>query len=163
MPDVVLRPTTIADLDFVLAAEAAPDNRRFVLQWSREQHVTAIGSPNIAHRILEDPLKRQAVGYVILLGLEEPHRSIEFRRLVVTEKGRGYGRAAVRAIKRFAFEEFGAHRLWLDVKEFNHRAKQLYASEGFTTEGLLRECYVGEGGFESVYVMSMLESEYRSI
>jgi diamine N-acetyltransferase len=159
--EVVLRPTTLTDLDFVLAAESAPDNCPFVLQWPREQHLAAINSPGVAHRILEDKVTGQAVGYFILMGLGEPHRSIEFRRLVVTQKGCGYGRAAVRAIKRLAFEELNAYRLWLDVKEFNARARQLYESEGFTTEGLLRECYLGAGGFESVFIMAILESEYR--
>jgi diamine N-acetyltransferase len=159
--DVILRSTTTSDLDFVLAAESDAENRAFVLTWTRDQHATAIGSPGFAHRIVADASSGQSVGYVILLGLDGLHRAIEFRRLVITAKGCGYGRAAVRAIKRLAFEELGAHRLWLDVKEFNQRARRLYESEGFVVEGLLRECYLGSGGFESVYVMSILESEYR--
>jgi len=91
-----------------------------------------------------------------------PHQSIEFRRLLIAAKAWGYGRAAIRAVKEFFFETCAAHRLWLDVKDFNDRAKRLNESEGFVTEGLLRECYLGEAGVESVYVMSVLESEYRS-
>jgi len=161
VPDVTLRPTTLADLDFVLAAESAPENRRFVLQWTREEHAAVIRGPECAHRSVEDSATGQAVGYAILLGLGSPHRAVEFRRLVITDKGRGYGRAAVRAVKRLAFEELGAHRLWLDVMEQNQRARRLYESEGFTAEGLLRECYLGQSGYESVYVMSVLESEHR--
>ena len=161
MQNVVLRPTTSADLEFVLAAESDEDNRRYILQWPRDQHITAISSPVSAHRIVEDKSSGEAVGYVIL-GLDRIHRSIEFRRVVITAKQRGYGRAAVRMVKKFAFEEQAAHRLWLDVKEFNQRARRLYESEGFTGEGMLRECLLGETGFESVYVMSILESEYRT-
>jgi RimJ/RimL family protein N-acetyltransferase/quercetin dioxygenase-like cupin family protein len=161
MPDVILRPTTMTDLDFVLAAESAPENRRFVRVWPREQHATAMSSPMYAHRIVADASSGKAVGYVILMGLGEPHHSIEFRRLVITDKGHGYGRAAVRAIKQLAFQELAAHRLWLDVKEFNHVARQLYQSEGFVTEGLLRDFFLGESGFESLYIMSILESEYE--
>jgi RimJ/RimL family protein N-acetyltransferase len=160
--NVKLRPTTVADLHFVLAAEADAGNRRFVLQWSREQHEAAVMSPTCAHHIVQDGRRGHKVGYAIILGLAGPHHSIEFRRLVITTKGLGYGRAAVRAIKQFAFETCAAHRLWLDVKDFNHRAKRLYESEGFVTEGFLRECYLGEEGFESVYVMSVLASEYRN-
>lgn len=161
MPEVVLRPTKSADLDFVLAAESAPENRPFILQWPREQHETAIASPTFAHLIVEDAQGGKPVGYAILMGLGGPHRSIELRRLVITAKGGGYGRAAVRAIKRLAFDGLAAHRLWLDVKEFNQRARQLYESEGFSAEGLLRECYLGESGFESVYIMAMLDAKYR--
>jgi diamine N-acetyltransferase len=163
MQHVALRPTTTADLDFVLAAEANPENRRFVLQWTREQHITAITSTAFAHHIIQDAATGRAVGYAILLGLDGPHRNIEFRRLVITEKGCGYGRGAVRAIKHLAFQRLGAHRLWLDVKDFNERARRLYESEGFTVEGLLRDCYFDESGFESVYIMSLLESEYQPV
>jgi hypothetical protein len=93
--NVLLRPTTTADLECVLAAESAEENRRFILQWPRDRHIAAISSPAFAHRIVEDASSGEAVGYVILLGLDGAHRSIGFRRLVVTAKGRGYGRAAV--------------------------------------------------------------------
>jgi diamine N-acetyltransferase len=160
--NVLLRPTTPADLGFVLEAESAAENRPFVLQWSREQHLAALSSPACAHRIVQDALSGEIVGYVILFGLDDTNRRIEFRRVVVTAKGRGYGRAAVNMVKKFAFEELAAHRLWLDVKEFNQRARRLYECEGFTREGMLRECIRGDSGWESAYVMSILESEYWS-
>jgi diamine N-acetyltransferase len=96
-----------------------------------------------------------------LADLQGEHRSIEFMRIVVTEKGQGYGRAAVRAIKRHAFETLSAHRLWLDVKEQNTRSRAVYAKEGFRYEGTLRECRQGPDGFESLVVMSVLEHKYR--
>ena len=98
---------------------------------------------------------------VLLLGLTSPHGSLEFRRVVVTAKGRGLGRAAVRAVKHFAFVEQKAHRLWLDVKAFNARARHLYTSEGFVEEGVLRECLRSDSGFDSLVVLSMLAPEYR--
>jgi RimJ/RimL family protein N-acetyltransferase len=50
--------------------------------------------------------------------------------------------------------------LWLDVKTHNDRARALYLSEGFREEGLLRECLKTGDGYESVFILSMLESEY---
>jgi RimJ/RimL family protein N-acetyltransferase len=98
---------------------------------------------------------------VILGGLANPDSSIEFRRIVVVRKGQGYGRAIVRAVRELAFDELQAHRLWLDVKEHNARARALYKSEGFSEEGLLRECIRGPAGFESLVVMSLLHHEFR--
>jgi diamine N-acetyltransferase len=160
-PHVRLRPTTVADLEYVLAAEHAPENRVFVIPWTREQHGAALSDPDLMHRIVEDADGR-TVGFLLFAGLASPHRSIELRRIVVTEKGRGHGRAALRAVQEFAFAELGAHRLWLDVKEHNTRARALYEEEGFVMEGCLRECLVAPDGFESLYIMSMLEHE-RSI
>jgi RimJ/RimL family protein N-acetyltransferase len=68
----------------------------------------------------------------------------------------------LRETKRFAFDELKAHRLWLDVKQTNARARQLYEAEGFTTEGVLRECLKTDGKYESLVVMSMLRGEYES-
>jgi diamine N-acetyltransferase len=60
-----------------------------------------------------------------------------------------------------AFKELQAHRLWLDVKVHNARARSLYKSEGFSEEGLLRECFRGPVGFESLVVMALLHNELK--
>jgi len=159
--EIELRKTTDQDLSFVITAEGDDENKRFISGWPEERHQAALQDTDIEHLILEAK-PNQRVGFVILAGLQSPHRSIEFMRIVVIEKGRGYGRAAVRAIKEHAFEQLAAHRLWLDVKEHNTRARALYEQEGFRYEGTLRECLNGSEGFESLVVMSLLEHEYRN-
>ena len=149
------------DLDFVLSAEQSAENRSFVSVWVRAQHLGAVTAEDALHLIIENTADGSRVGYVILAGLVDANQSIELRRIVVTEKGKGYGKEALRLVKRLAFEELKAHRLWLDVKEHNVRARNLYESEGFVAEGLLRECIKGEVGFESLVVMSMLDGEYH--
>ena len=161
MAAVRLRETESVDLDIVIAAERDEENRRFVIPWTRQQHAGTLDDPDCVHRIVERVPDEQTVGFMLLAGLASPHRSLEFRRLVIVDKRQGYGRAAVRAVKQLAFEQLRAHRLWLDVMQFNHRARRLYESEGFVVEGILRECLLGENGFDSLVVMSMLESEYR--
>jgi RimJ/RimL family protein N-acetyltransferase len=80
--------------------------------------------------------------------------------MVVGAKGRGTGRATLRVVKKVAFDDLGAHRLWLDVKKRNERARALYAGEGFVVEGELREAVRVADGFETLVVMSMLQSEF---
>ena len=148
------------DLEFVVGAEQNAENRSFVSVWTRQQHLETLTSDDSAHFIIENIPDASRVGYVMLAGLADPNQSIELRRIVVTEKGRGHGRDALRLIKKLVFEELQAHRLWLDVKEHNARARQLYESEGFVVEGVLRECVKTEAGFESMVLMSMLAAEY---
>lgn len=81
---------------------------------------------------------------------------------MITEPGKGYGSEAFRLILKRAFLECNAHRVWLDVKDYNHRAKYIYEKHGFAVEGTLRECLKTRDGFESLIVMSMLRSEYDS-
>ena len=160
MAIVRLRTTTDADLDLVEGAESDPDTSPFIVPWPRHRHALALGDPDIAHRIAKDEAQNP-VGFVILGGLTNPDSSIEFRRIVAVRKGKGYGRSIVRAVKELAFNELRAHRLWLDVKAHNARARALYKSEGFSEEGLLRECIRGPVGFESLVVMALLRHELR--
>jgi RimJ/RimL family protein N-acetyltransferase len=152
-----LRQTEATDLDYVLSAEHSDDNRQYVIPWSREQHLLALADPDIAHLIVEQETR---LGYVILAGLRDPNQSIEFRRIVITQKGQGYGRATIELIKDVAFTTYKAHRLWLDVKEHNHRARSVYTAAGFTVEGILRECLKTDHGYDSLVVMSILQQEY---
>jgi RimJ/RimL family protein N-acetyltransferase len=110
--EIELRRTTEHDRPYVLSAEGDEDSRRFIAVWPEEKHRAALDETNIAHGSIASTPNSQAIGFVMLAGLQGEHRSIECMRIVVTEKGKGYGRAAVRAIKRHAFETLSAHRLW---------------------------------------------------
>lgn len=155
--------TTPEDLPFVLKAEYDPANAPFLLTWSLAQHRAALSDPDIAHLTLTEHSRDDRVGYAIVAGLTNMHNSIELRRLVIEPKGRGLGREVVRCLKRWAFHEHHAHRLWLDVKQDNARASDLYRSEGFVVEGRFRECIrTAPGRYESLLVMSMLRVEYEA-
>ena len=158
---VRLRPTMQSDLEFVLTLEHDEENLPYITPWERTQHEAAIRFPDFRHFIIEGGASLDAVGFVILIGCRSRHLSLELKRMVVQTKGRGCGRAALRAIKKIAFDELRAHRLWLDVKGRNTRAKALYDREGFVVEGLLREAVRVADGFDSLVVMSMLQPEFK--
>ena len=159
---VRLRPTMLSDLDFVISVEQDPANRPFITPWERTQHEGAVRFPDFRHFIVEAGSGTQAVGFVILQGCRNPHRSVEMKRIVLQAKGQGLGRACVRLLTQMAFRDLGAHRFWLDVKSLNTRALEFYRSEGFVEEGRLRESVKVGDGYDSLIVMSMLENEYRA-
>jgi diamine N-acetyltransferase len=99
--------------------------------------------------------------YAIMRGLKEESGSIELKRIVVATPERGLGRRILEELMRKAFEEFKAHRLFLDVFEDNRRARHLYESLGFQDDGVMREAARRDGQYSSLRLMSMLESEYR--
>ncbi len=127
-----MRPSSEPDLEFVLKLEADPETAPFIHPWSIEEHRAAITDPGVAHWIVEDAERRVPVGFVILRGLGT--EVIEFRRIAISEKGRGHGTHAIRLVKEAAFGEMGARRLWLDVYDFNDRARSIYEAEGFVAE-----------------------------
>jgi len=131
---VRLRPTRPDELDWVMAAEGHPDNRPFVTRWTRTLHEECLTHPDLAHLVIESRADGRAAGYVILAGLASPAEAVELRRIVVTEKGRGFGRETLRLIAGLALEVLGTRRLWLDVRANNPRARRLYEEEGFRAE-----------------------------
>jgi len=141
--------------------ERDPENAPFIRQWSIHQHQSAILDDNIAHLMVQKTSDNQTIGYIILVGLKNPDQSIEFKRIVMKDKNEGYGRESVQLVKRIAFENLGAHRLWLEVMENNGRAIQLYKPEGFISEGLHRESLKQGEHFVSLKVMSILTHEYN--
>ncbi|MBU3144134.1 GNAT family N-acetyltransferase [Clostridium sp. CF012] len=157
---ITLRYTQVDDLEFVINSEQATDNAQFVGQWTKEQHINALSDKDILHLIVEDSNTYKPIGYLIMGGIENPNHSIEFRRIVICEKGKGLGKETLILIKKVVFEQLKAHRLWLDVRYKNHRAQNLYKSEGFIEEGNLRDCIFYNENYESLIVMSILENEY---
>jgi RimJ/RimL family protein N-acetyltransferase len=157
---VRLRPTMQSDLEFVLSLERDPENLPYITPWERIQHEAAIRFPDFRHFIIETGEKLEAGGFLILIGCRNQHQSIELKRMVVRDKNRGFGRAALRQAKKIAFDDLGAHRFWLDIKRRNTRAKSLYDSEGFVFEGELREAVKLQDGYDSLVVMSMLQDEF---
>lgn len=151
---------TEADLDYVMSIECAAAQERFVWEWSREQHEQAMKAPGRLHLIIESASDGQAVGFILLNDIDSASKCVEFQRIVVEPRDRGYGRQAIRLLKRYAFQELNAHRLWLSVKEFNARGRALYRSEGFVEEGMLRECIKGPNQYESILIMAILDREY---
>lgn len=159
---ISIRRTTSEDVNLVLKIEQDKENEPFINQWSEEAHLESLRDEDFAHLIIDDNDKN-TVGYIILAGLKNYNKSLELKRIVTSAKGRGYGKEALKLVKSLGFDKLGFHRIWLDVREKNMRAQHVYGTEGFTIEGILRESVLYKGEYESLIIMSILESEYRSI
>jgi diamine N-acetyltransferase len=158
-----LRPTMLSDLEFVASVENDIANRPFITPWERVQHEGAVRFPDFRHFIVEAGEGYPSAGFVILQGCRNPNASVELKRIVLQPKGRGHGRTCVRLLAQMAFRDLGAHRFWLDVRSQNQRALQLYRSEGFVEEGRLRDSVTTEDGYDTLVVMSLLDSEYQAL
>lgn len=159
---VELRPSAERDLLFVLQTEQDPEARPYVSQWSQQEHSRTLQNPDYAHLIVETVTDARPVGYVILQDIASPDRSLQFRRIVISERGKGYSKEVIKLVMRLAFEQLGMHRLWLDVKSHNERARKIYRASGFIEEGTLRECFKTGDIFESLVIMSVLRQEYEA-
>ena len=149
-----------SDINMIMEIENHKDNRDFIWQGTYEQHLSEINDENHLLLKFEKTEDRGIAGYC-LIGLDRHSERFELRRIAITEKGKGYGREAIKALMDYAFTELGMNKFWLDVYPDNKVGIALYESLGLKKEGVLRQNYKSERGYLDQVVYSMLRSEYQ--
>jgi diamine N-acetyltransferase len=157
---MLLQHAVTNDIPAILALERTVLARQFVGQWSEDRHRATLTGGDARYLVWKSD-SGALEAYVILRGLREDNRAIELKRVVVAAPEGGLGRKILTEVIRMAFEELGAHRLFLDVYEDNARARHLYESLGFVYEGAMRQAAHRDGVWFDLRLMSMLEDEYR--
>ncbi len=137
-------------------------NNNYVHSYNKEKHIQLLSDNDCLHLSIKRLDNNNLVGHLILFGGESSDKVLEFRRLTIDEKGRGFGKEAVKLLKELCFEHLKYHRLWLDVYSDNNRAIHVYETEGFILEGELRDKFRTKNGYRSQKIYSMLEDEYKS-
>ncbi len=102
--------------------------RNFVIPYSLSRHQAEFTRPDVLYKSIWRG--RQHIGFLILV-LDSDGRSVELRRIVVTEPGRGYGKKVVTMVDEICRDELGRVRVWLDVFETNERARHVYEHCGY--------------------------------
>lgn len=131
-----LRRTTPGDLDFVLALEHHPDQRPFIGQWTREQHLETMGRSDREHWIIERADDGLPQGYLIAYDVRAGGYGMYIKRIAITEKSKGVGRQALLEFFAHAFRDRGAASVCLAVRHHNARAQRAYAAVGFVERPL---------------------------
>jgi diamine N-acetyltransferase len=151
--------TVSSDIDSIIDFENT--NKQFVHQYSKDKHIALLTDTDCLHLSIKRIDNNQLIGHMIIFGICNHNKVLEFRRITINEKGLGFGREAIRLLKQLCFEKLRYHRLWLDVYEDNYRAISLYESEGFVKEGTLRDNIKTDNGYRSQRIYSMIENEYK--
>ena len=74
----------------------------------------------------------------------------------------GIGTEATKQLCKFAFSDFGLHKIFLITNEDNYAAIRVYQKCGFTLEGRLRdEYYTQDGGFKDRFYFGLLKEEFH--
>src|ERR1700748_3559596 len=150
-----LQEATAADIPFIVEVEHAPEFRQYLGRWTNTEHVAAMRDSDTRYFLAIDD-GNERIGYVILRGLQSEDHNFELKRVAMRAPGRGHGRQALQLLLEIVFRDFGAHRLWLDVFETNHRAQHLYRSLGFQQDGIFRDVVYRDGEYHSLLLMSLL-------
>ena len=128
---VFLRPTRESDLDTVLALERHDDNSPFIGRWTREEHAGALNHERIEHFVVTAAEGQSPIGYLIALNLVVEGFGVWIKRIVVSVKSRGLGRAFLSGYLVEALPRLGADSAMLKVYRTNPRAQKMYRTTGF--------------------------------
>ena len=158
-----LRRATMSDLNYILTLQFTPENSKFIVPFDKDYHRAIINSDGSEKLdvIVEEIDTGAAAGYFMLRELDTPFA--EFTHVIISKKGIGYGREALKLLLKWAFEFKDFHRVWIDCKDYNKIALRLYESLGFVREGFLREIICTNGLYENLIVLGMLDNEYFSL
>lgn len=146
-PVPVLRAMQVTDLEAVLAIE----NQAYEFPWSRGNFIDSLAAGYEAWLLAESEL---VIGYFLALrGVDEMHLlNISVDPAL---QGRGHARTLLDALYRLC-RQSGCLQLWLEVRESNERARQLYRRQGFAEVGRRRAYYpAAEGRREDAVLMSL--------
>jgi diamine N-acetyltransferase len=155
------RNATPKDVPEIRGLETRPEYT-LVGSWPEERHLKMLAEHDAVYIVAEDEQGRIAA-FAILQGLQSEHKSVELKRIIVRIPNQGIGNKLLNEVAERAFGEYGAHRLFLDVFVINDRARHVYRRFGFREEGIMREAFYRDGAYHSQVLMSLLESEYRTI
>ena len=160
MRGIELSLATEADIAFVMAAERQEGFDVFVGRWERERHLAALQSDS--YRYFIGRIAGGLIGFVIVRDWGSPERVTYIKRIVVTDPGKGLGRALLAKVIDRIFADTEAFRVWLGVFAENERAQRAYRAIGFRDEGISRGAAFFYGRHRDELVMAVLRPEWRS-
>lgn len=105
-----------------------------------------------------DLKSEEIIGVVRLMYIDWISSVAEFGVFIGEEmsRGKGLGKEVVKLALDFAFRDINLHKVYLKVLESNTKAICLYETCGFAKEGLLRDHFWINGGYENVIIMGIL-------
>ena len=150
------------DLAYVMRTERLPGYDRLVGQWTLDEHREALARADVVYFVAEHA-NGETVGFAICEGLGDRHNGIKLKRIAVSTPGAGVGRIILESVIDWAFNCAGAPRFWLDVFDYNERARSLYRRAGLREDGMFRSAYeLPDGHRANRVILSLLAGEWRS-
>ena len=154
-----LRRAELSDFNYIFKLQYAPENLKFIVPYNEEFQLEAIHSDGSKKMniIVEEIATAEPVGYFFI---QIDEFEIEWRHIIIDKKGVGYGREGLKLLMKWSFEIKKFHRAWLDCKDYNTVALNLYESSGMVREGLIRETLLTNGVYENLVIFGILDREY---
>ncbi len=125
---IELRTSTATELSEFAKMETAPDTAHYILAYDEARHRVEFEREGIVYLSI---YRQQRLTGFFILALDPDPGSVEFRRIVIAERGRGIAQAAIPLMENYCRDVLGRSRVWLDVYDFNHRGRHVYEKLGY--------------------------------
>jgi RimJ/RimL family protein N-acetyltransferase len=175
-PRLLLRPTTLADLDAMHGYKSLPQVCRYLPyapmsrervaerlagDWSRTELTEPGQALNLGVEILANG---RLIGDVVLFWRSAEHRAGEIGYVFAPEcAGQGYATEAARALLSLAFDPIdglGLHRVFAQLDARNASSARVLKRLGMRREGLLRKDSWFKGEWSDTLIYAMLAAEF---
>lgn len=130
---IVIRQACIGDAEYMRGIELDPENAPFVGNWPLGWRIEKFGDPDFLQAIIQkhdgDP-----IGLLIFRDMTQGETQVQLKRIIITEKGKGYGKESLYLVQKLAFVKWRTQKLYLGTRAENIRAQNIYKATGFTPE-----------------------------
>lgn len=144
---LALRPMAIGEVDAVAAIEAGIYSH----PWTRGNFIDSLAAGYHA-QVLDQPGEGPIGYFVAMAGVDEMH--LLNITVAPSWQGCGHGSRMLDAVRRMA-QQSACASLWLEVRESNRHAREIYLRRGFTVVGRRRDYYPAASRREDALVMSL--------
>ncbi len=155
----VMRDADEGDVPFIDGLFKLPHSREFLNEPGRDAILALIEDPQSEAFVVE--ADGEDFGYFTM---HDREWLVELGVLVVKTPGRGAGPFAMRWGVEQAFQARKAHRVFIEIREDNDRARAMCERLGFKAEGLYRDGFrdAVTGEYQNLIPYGMLRTDLRS-
>lgn len=158
-----IRVAEFDELAYIVDLETRPENVLYIMPDDMKKQEEYFADDDCLQLIVEEKATGERVGYLLVVGLTNPNKEIEWRRIIADKKEQGYGHEMLAMLEAWSFDDLKMHRGWLDAKEHNARALAVYEKAGLKREALLRETILYKGEYQNLVILAILDREYYAL
>lgn len=134
------------------SAILAIEQSAFSHPWSRGNFVDALRSGYSAQVLLQDDT---VLGYFVAMQILDEVHLLNIT-VAPQHQSQGHALTLLQALRHWSLHSAHAQSLWLEVRESNTRARQVYARYGFVQVGARKKYYpVHDGERETAILMNL--------
>ena len=168
-PRIILTPVSAENIDFIADMKTTPGLRPFEPSIQTDRYAVRkkildrIGKGDRHFIVCLDDSEKTPIGEFRIHWGDEERKTWEIGYCVLPEyRRRGYCTEAAEIALSYAFDNWGAHRVFAMCNEHNAASRRVMEKIGMTKEGVFRGELPWNGAWADQYFYAILDYEYEN-